>query len=232
LLLVDLAMSDVFAPYELWVPTHAFAEALRHVAAALELSDECAELLDAWDDVLRAHRPRRWRTVIAASPLRASSLTTSGPDPAVATALAMAAGLTGEAATAHGVALLSGGSLSVGGAGLAGGTWLVTTSADDDAPLPGGGHGLLALGPAQARVELIKLQLSARFVIQSGLAPEISVTDLADALARVADELTAQLEIERRVNDAHAPRITDIETMLAAVDGTRHHVGVVETQAA
>jgi hypothetical protein len=40
------------------------------------------------------------------------------------------------------------------------------------------------------------------------------------------------LEIERRVNDDDAPRITDIEAMLAAVHDTRHHVDVVETRAA
>lgn len=231
LLLVDLVMSDVFAPYELKVPTNDFAEALGNVGAAFELSGESDALLGAWNDVLRARHPRRWRTVIAPSTMSASTLTTSGPDPAVATALAVAAGLTGDAANAHGVALLGGGSLSIGGSALAGGLWLVT-ALPDGGPLPSGGQGLLFLGPAQARVELIKLQLSAWLVVHCGLAAGLSTADVVDGLASVSDDLSAQLDVERRVNDDDASRITDIKDMMQAVDDVRRQIDHVETQVA
>jgi hypothetical protein len=231
LLLVDLVMSDVFAPYELKVPTNDFADAVRNVAAALELPDESEALLAAWNDVLRAHRPRRWRTVIAPSTMNASTLTTSGPDPAVATALAAAAGLTGASADAQGVALLAGGSLSIGGSALAGGLWLVIAP-PDGGPLPSGGHGLLLLGPAQARVELIKLQLSAWLVVHCGLADGPTTADVIDGLASVGDDLATQLDVERRVNDDDASRITGIEGMMHAVDDVRRQIGHVETQVA
>jgi hypothetical protein len=231
LLLVDLVMSDVFAPYEVKVTTNDFAEAVRNVAAALALSNEGEALLGAWSDTLRAHRPRRWRTVIAPSTMSASALTTSGPDPAVATALAAAAGLTSEVATAQGVALLGGGSLSIGGSALTGGLWLVTAP-PEGGPLPSGGHGLLMLGPAQARVELIKLQLSAWLVVHCDLAAGLGTADVVDGLVRVSDDLTAQLDVERRVNDDDASRITDIKGMMQAVDEVRRQIGHVEVQVA
>jgi hypothetical protein len=231
LLLVDLVMSDVFAPYELKVPTNDFAEALRNVAAALELSSESEVLVEAWNEVLRSHRPRRWRTVIVPSTMSASALTTRGPDPAVANALAGAAGLTGEAATPQGVAMLGGGSLAIGGSAFAGGLWLVA-GFPDGGPVPGGGHGLLLLGPAQARVELIKLQLSSRLVIHCDLEADLTTADVVDGLARVGDDLAGQLDVERRVNDDDAARVTDIEGMMQAVNDVRRQIGHVETQAA
>lgn len=56
--------------------------------------------------------------------------------------------------------------------------------------------------------------------------------DVGDALARVTHDLAARLDMERRLNDADAPRITDIEVMLHAVDSARHHIGGAEAQAA
>jgi len=231
LLLVDLVMSDVFAPFELKVTTNDFADALRVVATALDLSSVSDALIGAWHDTLRTHRPRRWRTVIAPSTMSASTLTTSGPEPAVAAALAAAAGLTGEAATAQGVALLGGGSLSIGGSALAGGLWLVTPLAEDE-PLPGGGHGLLLLGPEQARVELIKLQLSAWLAVHCDLAADFGTADVVEGLGSVSDDLTAQLDVERRVNDDDASRITAITGMMQAVDELRRQIGHVDIQVA
>jgi hypothetical protein len=224
-------MPDVFAPFELKVTTNDFADALRDVAAALDLSSVADALLGAWHDTLRTHRPRRWRTVIAPSTMSASTLTTSGPEPAVAAALAAAAGLAGESATAQGVALLGGGSLSIGGSALAGGLWLVTAF-PEDGPLPTGGHGLLLLGPEQARVELIKLQLSAWLAVHCDLAADFGTADVIEGLATVSDDLTARLDVERRVNDDDASRITDIKGMMQAVDELRRQIDHVDTQVA
>jgi hypothetical protein len=230
LLLIDVVMSDPFAPYGLRVATSDFVASLAHIADALAFSDEGSQLLDQWRVVLRMHRRPRWRTAIAPS-MPTPTVTTSGPDPASAAILAATAGFDGEAATARGVALLAGGSLGVGGSRYAGGLWLVTTTVQMDLA-PDGGLGLLALGPAQARVELIKLQLTARLVIHSGLADGIGTDDLVDALGRIAEDLTARLDAEHRVNDGDAPRVTAVEAVLHAVDSVRRDVGGVETQAA
>ena len=231
LLLIDLVMSDPFAPYGLRVATSDFAVSLASIADAVAFPDEGSRLLDEWRVVLRMHRRPWWRPAIAPSVPTAPTVTTSGPDPATAAILAATAGFDGEAATADGMALLAGGSLAVGGSRFAGGLWLVTTTVQMDQP-PDGGIGLLALGPARARVELIKLQLAARLVIHSGLADGIGTDDLVDGLGRIAEDLTARLAAEHRVNDGDAPRVTAIEAMLHAVDSVRRDVGGVETQAA
>lgn len=232
MLLTDLVMSDAFAPYDLKVTITDFREATAAIATALDLGDEHGELLDTWNVTLRSYRPSRWKTVIAPSTLTASALSTSGPDPAAAAALATAAGLDGTAATTHGVALLGGGSLSLGGSGLAAGMWLATTDAEADAVLPCGGIGLLALGPAQARVELVKLLLNFRLAIRYGWSHTVTAENVGAALARITDDLRTQLQLERRVNEDDASRITDIEAILSDVGTAQRVVSEVVEQAA
>ena len=233
MLLIDLVMADPFAPYGLRVTINDFREAVGTVATALDLGEDHAELLDIWHEILKSYSPSRWKTVIALSSLTTSALWTNGPDPVAAAAVAAAAGLDGPAATAHGVAMLGGGSLSLGGSDLAAGMWLLST---DDEPGPvlsgGGGIGLLALGPAQARVELVKLQLNFRLVIRNGRSDSVTGHDLTSALDRIADDLRTQLELELRVNDDDAPRISDIEVVRADVDAAARMVDEVVEQAA
>lgn len=232
MLLIDLVMSDPFAPYGLRVTINDFREAVGTIATALDLGEDHAELLDTWHEILRSYSPSRWKTVMALSSLTTSALWTSGPDPVAAAAVATAAGLEGPAATAHGVAMLGGGSLSLGGSDLAAGMWLLSTDAEPATVLPGGGTGLLALGPAQARVELVKLQLNFRLVIRNGRSDSVTGNDLTRALDRIADGLRTQLELELRVNDDDAPRISDIEAVRADVDAAARMVDEVVEQAA
>ncbi|HSK89814.1 MAG TPA: hypothetical protein VK875_00740 [Euzebyales bacterium] len=229
-LLVDLIMSNVFAPYELKVPSDELCEALRTVSDCLELGDDHDHLVATWEDALRAYRPPRWKAVIAPATTGAVA-PTSGPDPATAAALATAARLEGPAAGAHGVALLAGGSLGFGGTDLASGRWIMTVPSDADAILPGGGLGLLALGPAHARVELLKLQLSCRLVLQHGWS-SATPDDVVDALVRVSADLHAQLDIERRVNDDDAQRLKDIKAVLDDVAAAHTAVAGAQAQAA
>lgn len=260
LLLIDLLMSDAFAPYALKVTVTDLREVVGAIAEMLDLADEHTELLDAWHQTLRS-RPPRWKKVIAPSHLTASGLLTSGPDAATTTTFATFAGFEGAAATARGFALLGGGSLALGGSDLAAGSWLLASAADRenaqpaasvvtaiatapptgdagapthhetgssderDAGLPQGAVGLLTLGPAQAKVELLKLQLNFRLVIQHGRWEPDAPHDIATALGRIADDLQGQLDLERRLNDADAPRISGIEAILHDVRAT---YGVVE----
>lgn len=241
MLLIDLLMSDAYAPYALRVTITDLREVVADIAAVLGLADEHAELLDAWHETLRPLRPARWKTVISPGALTTSALLTSGLDPATAAALAIAAGLDGPAATPHGVALLGGGCLSLGGISFAAGTWLLDPSIEtcdvdnDGSPLhgvglPRGAAGLLVLGPAQARVELGKLELYIRLVLRDELAPTVTPEQVTDALSRVVDDLRAQLDLERDRNDDDAPRIVDIQATLNSVLATQDLVQAVGRQ--
>lgn len=236
MLLIDLVMSDPFAPYGLKVTITDFRSAVATIATALDLGDEHTELLDTWNETLRSYSPSRWRTAITPNVLTPFALSTSGPDPITAARLVATAGLDATTTTAsgvaHDVALLGGGSLSLGGSGLAAGMWLVTTDAATDAALPDGGIELLALGPAQARVELVKLQLNFRLVVRYERSETVTADDLAMALARIADDLQTQLELERRVNDDDAPRIIEIETILNDVHAAQRVMSDVVEEAA
>lgn len=226
MLLIDLLTSDAYAPYALKVTITDLREVVAEIAAVLGLADEHAELLDAWHEMLRPLRPARWKTVISPGGPTTSALLTSGLDPATAAALAVAAGLDGPAATPHGIALLGGGCLSLGGVTFAAGTWLLDPSIDtrgvdtgDGGPLHGvglpcGAAGLLALGPAQARVELVKLELYVKLVVRAEQFDTATSEQVADALSRVIDDLRAQLDLERDRNDDDAPRISDIQATL------------------
>ena len=77
------------------------------------------------------------------------------------------------------------------------------------------------LGPAQARVELGKLELYIRLVLCDELADTVTPEQVADALSRVVDALRAQLELERDRNDDDGPRIVDIQTTLNSVHATQ-----------
>lgn len=128
-LLVDLAFSDPFSPYELKFKPKDFHNSLVSVASLLGVSEERVEQLEKTQkDAMRAHKHVAWGKVVLWGAGGTIVLAVGGwiAAPWIAGGIGAAAGLTGAAATAHGLAVLGGGSLALGGFGMAGGMWIVT----------------------------------------------------------------------------------------------------------
>ncbi len=227
-LLIDLALADPFSPYEVKTSASDFKDALIAVSRALGLSLKAAtEVLDVRAEALKVHRALPWKR-IAASGAIGTVLLASGAwvfAPAIGTALGAAAGLSGAAATAHGLALLGGGSLAAGGAGMAGGLWIVTgVGAALGAAAGGTGHALKELGAAQVRVELIKLQMSYKLDVIHGQAHLHKAQSVIAELDKSRAQLEQDLAEERLLNDRNAARIRDIEAILEALDTAKQFV--------
>lgn len=138
--------------------------------------------------------------------------------PVIGTALGTAAGLSGAAATAHGLALLGGGALATGGAGMAGGVWLVTgVGAAAGLLSGGGGTALYQLGVAQAESELVKLQVTFKMRILDGQIEGLKAQKVIGSLQDQLVELQEHLEEERRLNDENAHRVKDLEKKIEFV---------------
>lgn len=230
-LLVDLALTDPFTPYEVKTSASQFETALARVVEALDQPPSMTDdVLKTRKESLRAHRSLPWKKVVATGAVGTVVVATGGwaLAPVLATALGGAAGLSGAVATAHGLALLGGGSLAAGGAGMAGGMWLVTgAGALAGAVAGGGGQALRELGVGQARVELVKLQMSYRLHVLHSQAHLYKAQQVTAQLDQSREQLEAQLEEERQLNDRNAARIREIEEILAAIDSATQDVEAV-----
>ena len=234
-LLVDVLMSDPFAPYELKVAVDDADEAIRVLAQALGLDEAgTARLWEVWNEALNAYRPSRWRR----------------PDPRVKSIPALttgefvlppAPGSNGEAMpddvldSEHHLALLSGGSLSATDAAMAGGLWLTrrrTDRAEDDDDGSDRVRRLLALDVAQARTELVKVQMSHALIVAPGHADEATTASVLEALDQLRDGVTTQLDEQRRRNDDDAPRIRTLDEIVRAIELAHTNVEQVHQAAA
>lgn len=223
-LLVDLAFSSPFAPYSLKVNRDDVLDGLRPLAGRIgEPGSVVDEIAAARKSALRSQHRRNWGRVGALALLTAAALGTAGwmLAPAIGTAIGTSAGLTGAAATAHGLALLGGGSLAAGGAGMAGGMWLVAATGATVGFVGGGGSTLLyQLGASEVRNELIKLQVTFRVAIL------VSQGDLAHAATVIAglrethEDLGKALDVERGLNDDNSERVKSLEEKLLAISRT------------
>lgn len=137
----------------------------------------------------------------------------------IGSALGAAAGLSGAAATAHGLALLGGGSLVAGGAGVAGGMWLIAgTGAAVGAAVGGGGMTLYQLGAATATRELIKLQVTFKLAILQGEADTIKAQTVISELHTQFERTRTALEEALLVNDSNSRRVKDLESTMTALE--------------
>lgn len=235
-LLVDLSMGDPFAPYELEVKDDDTEEALRRVARAIGLtSQDVDEIIDTREQAIRSHRSLNWRKILKYG-LAGTVLVAAGGwilAPALAGALGAAAGLSGAAATAHGLALLGGGTVAAGGLGMAGGMWVVAGGGALMGAVAGsGGQALLELGASQARVELIKLQMSYKLNLLHTQAHVAKAQKVIAELDQAYDEVQEQLEEERRLNDVNSKRVKEIEKTLEAIETAKKWVETEEAEAA
>jgi hypothetical protein len=110
----------------------------------------------------------------------------------------------------NGLALLGGGSLAIGGYGMAGGVWLIVGLATS----AGGGLGagaielLHRLTPALVRGEVIKLQTYYRVVVLKYQRSEAD--QFISGLQKRPQELDVFIEEESRFNDLDMPHIKDL----------------------
>ena len=139
--------------------------------------------------------------------------------PLVGTAIGVGAGLSGAAATAHGLAILGGGALAAGGAGMAGGMWLVAgAAAATGLAAGGGGVALYELGSATARGELIKLQITFKLGLLDANRDTAKAQRVIADLVGQADDLRRLLEQERGLNDENSRRVKDLEDTLGDIE--------------
>lgn len=225
-LLIDVLMGDPFAPYELKVAVEDADEAIRTIAEPLGLDDgETAQLWDVWTDALNAYRPSRWKRP-AAKVKSIPALTTGEfvlPPPPVDTSddAAPADALSSD----HHLALLGGGSLAASDSEMAGGLWLVHGNGQHAGDqLADGARTLLGLEVPQARVELVKLQMSYALVVAPGHAAATDESAVVEALDEARDDVARQLDAERERNDDEAQRIRTLEEILDAVDMARGYI--------
>ena len=226
-LLIDVLMGDPFAPYELKVAVSDADAALGALARPLGLDEaEIGDLWRVWSAARAAYRPSRWR--------RPDGTATSIP--ALTTGEFVLPPAPGEAARAdgapdvltsdHHMALLAGGALSATDATMAGGLWLVDPTGPDGAVREPAERArmLLALDVAQARAEVVKLQMSYTLVVQPGHVPGVSPAVATAELRAVRDRVVAHLDAEQERNDEHARRVRTLEELVRALDMAAAHL--------
>jgi hypothetical protein len=214
-LLIEVAFAAPFAPYEVKVGDDDHRKALGEIASILGLAPSRApEILDAIRSAKKAHRHIPWARIAVGTVVGAVVVAAGGyfAAPLIAGYLGAAAGLSGAAAVAHGLALLGGGSLAAGGAGMAGGMLLVTSAGAAVGSVGAGGAAALwSAGYAAALSEIVKLQVSYREVLlRSHLRAEQAAT-VIERLVRQRDDLRATIAMEREMNDPGAARVEDLE---------------------
>jgi len=139
--------------------------------------------------------------------------------PMIGTALGSAAGLSGAAGTAHGLALLGRGSVASGGMGMTGGVWMVSsTAAATGGSLSSAGLALYRMGSNQYRNEMVKLQVSYDLLLSKNLVHAEVAKSVSAGLAAQVTELTDVLESERELNDENSRRVRELDEKLKAVE--------------
>ena len=221
--LIDLAFSNPFAPYELKVKDKHFDEGLRNVAARMDkkLGTVVDDIQKTRKDALKAHKHIAWGKVALWGVGGLAVLGVGGwlAAPVIGAYLGAGAGLAGAAATSHGLALLGGGSLALGGAGMAGGMWVVTSAGIVlGGATFGGGAVLLQIGAAQARVELVKLQVNYKLTVLATQTQLKKAQEVIVNLAKERDYVAKQLNEERLLNDKNSKRLKEMEDTLLAME--------------
>lgn len=220
--IVEMAFSVPFAPYELEFTESDFDKALRATGSEMDFPHAYV------DRVLALKREA------AGAHARAFAFFTSPWSLVIAGVLATAAlpflpaligggGLAGVAATSHGLALLGGGSLAVGGFGMAGGTWVLAglgTAAVATAAT-GIGAGMKQMiqdAPLETiRLEVAKCQATTVLRMENGSLPRTVVAERLAGLDDLRRELEKDLTTERELNDPRSHRIRVLKEKIAAL---------------
>ena len=147
---------------------------------------------------------RAWSSILAISP--------SVLMPVAVPVLGSAAGLSGGAATVHGLASLGGGSVAAGGMGMAGGVGLLSATgvgAGAAAAALHGGRALTAteLWGAALEAELMRLRVAVQLDLIYGETTSRPPVDVLDALREQAQVLRATLTEETGLNELKSSRV-------------------------
>jgi hypothetical protein len=221
-LIIDLAFSNPFAPYELDFKEEDFWSVLKEIGVVAQLHfPDVEEVRKTQREAFQVHRRIAWGKVALFGVGGLLILGTGGwfLAPIIGGAIGAAAGLSGAAATAHGLAVLGGGSLAIGGMGMAGGMWVVTGAGATLGLLGVGGVPLLLeIGAAAAKIELVKLQVNYKVVLLANQVHLAKAQQVIKSLDEQRDEIAQKLEQERELNEKNAQRIRDIEATLEALE--------------
>lgn len=225
-LLVDLEFSDPFLPYELKYDEDDHRDAMEYIASQLlglpaGIVDEIAKTRKS---AYRAHHKVNV-TKLALFGIGGAALLAVGgwiAAPYIAAYLGAAAGLSGAAAVAHGMALLGGGALAAGGYGMAGGMALVVGVGGVAGGVAGGAGALLyQLGGRGLENELIKLQVTFKEVVLHGQTQVAKAREVIAGLDARQRELEAFLREQEKLNDEKSHRIKELRDMIDAVRRSR-----------
>ena len=220
--LIDLSFTNPFAPYQLKFKKNEFREALLYNCSLLNQDFGIVdEILKNQKEALKSHRKIDW-VKVAAFGVGGTILFGIGGwliAPAIGTALGEAAGLFGVAATNHGLALLGGGALSIGGGGMAAGTWVVTgVGGIIGGGISGGSPFLLQLGAAQAKIEILKLQVSFKTVVTNNQIHYNWVDKSIKNVLNMKKEVVEEFIKEKQFNDKNSERIKNIKATIDALN--------------
>ncbi len=223
-LCIDLAFCAPFAPYDLEYSDKDFQAATSSVCYRFGLTEEAvAAIFQDKRTAVKVYQHIDLRRVafFGAAGMAALALTGFAAAPLLGGAIGSAAGLSGIAATAHGLAFLGGGSIAAGGAGMSGGLWLVTGVGAATGALGGGSAAFIrTIGTNELKVELAKLQISYRQIEAAKLTHIAKAQEIITRLHAQREELTRALLEERELNDKNSRRLKDIEDKIAAIDAT------------
>ncbi len=226
LILLDCAFAEAFAPYDIPLSDSDRSAALETLASALGVlgSADVSQLMTIRGLEIGKHSSLREPKAVVAVAAGAVTLVAVAiiATPAGAAAVgglgAAGAGLTGAAATAHGLALLGGGSIAAHGLGMAGGLWILgAAGVAGGAALTAGTLGSLAIaaGPDAARLELVKLQTSMAWL---NFDDDEETSNAISALAANAEATTELLDAERDRSDPDSARVRALERTLDAIE--------------
>ena len=224
-LLIELAALDPFDPFQIeWVDDHRDA-GLAAIAEVVGLDAMDAQrVLDTFVDAARAHRDVSMLRVGLYTVAGAAAVGSVGllAAPMLGSALGAATGLSGAAATSHGLALIGG----MGGTGsVTAGTWLVAQAgAVAGAVGASTGSALFQLGAAQAQAELIKLQVAAKLVLVDLQRNDAAAHQIAEELKQRLVEVEQRIESELLLNDPGSRLIVDLRQSAQALEDARRWV--------
>lgn len=222
LFLIELYTASPFAPYEPPKSTKRKVRAARQsVAQTVNAAHLVNDVVKVLADATSAHTTSTTARVGVLGLGSAVAVGAAGflAAPAIGAALGASAGLSGAAASAHGLSLLGGGTLAAGGMGMTGGVWMVTgAAATTGATLGVTASAAHALGAAEYRHELIKLQATHRLVLAVQSRHLAMASEVSTRLVTDAESLRAQLTVERELNAKNAARLKDLAAKVTAVE--------------
>ncbi len=220
--ILDLAFTKPFSPYELKYKDKHFTIALENVANLVHLSiEDVIRIRGNQRRAYKVYRYVRWKKILLYGLGRFALAGALGyfAAPLLVAYIGALAGLSGAAATAQGLTLLSGSSLALGGQSMAGGLWILTaTHAGGSFVGAGSSQLLLQLTPTNARTELVKLQVSYKEMLLGNGEQVKRAREVLKLLAERRDEIKEQIEEERGLNERSSHRIGDMKETLAAVE--------------